>query len=380
MSKPDLSLLMKQLENEGFLIGDINQNNLLIAFISLRKAFQSWFSSYSCFKWNFRIADVSHQLSIPSDISDPAQYDRKIRIHNHTFEYFECYSETILHFHHFIELVLKELLRQKHELFASNGSNNPLIYYQLLVGEKININDLKELKSIEFSETLRRLICLIDNQKLDLQTYNFLKKNKIVLDKLNNFRNRLVHKGTFVLPYAKFDEYIGKYLLQIIINITNLSICRNMEYLWKYQSPLHCGLDPLDQLENEFINDQLNYKKIAYLKELGKAAYQNPYQKYGLPVDKGERDRAHSFSLFEFNNEKNNIQDILSCPVCGVKSLIRFFELENENPDPENLGKMWLETIYVKCLYCSFEVTKSLSNASELNLSIPDYWIQEELK
>lgn len=379
MPKPDLCLLMKQIENEGFLIGEINQNNLLIAFISLRKAFQSWFSSYSCFKWNFRFADVSHQLPIPSDVSDPAQYDRKTRQFNHSLEYFECYSESIFHFHHFIELVLKEFLRQKHELFASNGSNNPLIYYQLLVGENINNKDLKELKSIEFSETLRRLICLIDNQKLDLQTYNFLKKNKIVLDKLNYFRNRLVHKGTFVLPYAKFDEYIGKYLLPIIINITNFSVFRNMEYLWKYQSPLHCGLDPLDQLGNEFINDQLNYRKIAYLKELGKAAYQNPNQKYGLPVDRGERERAESFSLSEFNNEKNNIQDILICPVCGVKSLLRFFDLENENPDLENPGKMWLETIYVKCLYCSFEVTQSLGNASELNLSIPDYWIYEEL-
>ncbi len=378
MATPNLNAI----ESEGYSLDEINRSELTIAFLSLRSAFRAWFSTYHCFLWRFDIADVTHPLPLPDGIrEDPDQYARLIRQNNHSIEYYQAYSETILRFHHFFELLLKDILRHQHELLATDASSNPLILYQLLMGEKVDASQLQHQKSVEFSEALKRVVCLIDNKKIDLIRYGYLKEGAPILEKLNWFRNRLIHRGTFVLPYASLDEFIGKYLLPLVHTSLQLPEIVGKENLWKYQHPLHCEIDPIQELLSVFQTNPFDLKKIAFLKELGRAAYNDPIQKRGLRIDTGNRRRAETIAKLELEQGKANVYDVLTCPVCGCHSLIRFFDIDTENPDPEDPGRAWMKTTNVECYCCSFEITDEVPNASKVNLHphIEDYWLVTEL-
>lgn len=376
---PDFKKIMKQIEEEGFSLDEINRSELTIAFLSLRTALRAWFSTYQCFRWRFYIADINHSISPPVGIGvQSVQFAKLFRQQNHPFQYYEAYSETILHFHHFFELILKDILRAEHELLTNDASGNPLILFQLLKGEKVDLSKLQPLKSVEFGEALKRVVCLINNNKLDQTKYGYIKTGSSILEKLNWFRNRLIHRGTFVLPYAALDEFIGKFLLPIIVTSLQLPQLVGKENFWQYQ-PLICGIDPLLQLHSIFQAHPINFKKVAFVKELGRAAFDSPIQKRGTRIDEGDQARAETIAKFEFENGETGIYDVLNCPVCGSKSLVRFFDIGTENPDSEDPGKAWLKTVNVECYCCSFKITEELSNASQVGLPIEDYWTGEEL-
>lgn len=374
----DVNQALKQLEDEGFSLDDLEKSELSIAFLSLRSAFRSWFTTYQCFRWQFHIADPNNEMPVLG-AGDPAAEAKLIRQRNHPTSYFEQYSETIFHFQHFIELVIKDILRKEHELLVSDAARHPLILWKLLSNEEITGEETQKLFSVEFSEALKRIVAYIGSDKLDSAKFGFIKDGEPILQKLNNLRNRLVHRGTFVLPYASLDEFIGRHLLPIVIAITEFPEYKKEKNFWKYQD-LSCHIDPIDEIFKEFQGIKIVYGKVAFLKELGRAAFHSPIQKRGVIVDLGDRSRAELLATKEAEKNTSQVYDVLACPVCGVNSLVRLFDIETQNPDPEDPGEAWLSTYNVQCFCCSFEINGHLKNASEYGLDIEDYWLKEDLE
>ena len=67
-----------------------------------------------------------------------------------------------IHIQHFFELEIKRLLEKEHVLFAVEDKGNPIILNKLLKNISLSSEDMKNLKSVEFSEAIDRLKKLVE--------------------------------------------------------------------------------------------------------------------------------------------------------------------------------------------------------------------------
>jgi len=371
----NLHQILDSLIDQGFNISESGRGELTIAFLSLRIAIKSWFSTYRSFVLNINWVDPSPEFK--KIISETEIYNQKLR--SHSTSYFEAYSEIIIHFHHFVELVLKDILRQEHELFVSDASKKPIILHKLLKGEKISDDEIAQLKSIEFSETKFRIEEILKENRIDTKKFGFILDNIFVLECLNRLRNRLLHRGTFVLPYNELDQLVGAYILPFISQLVSLPEYNKFDSLWKYQE-LKCGIDPITIIIQSFFSEKYDLRKIAFLKELGRAAYMKPIEKKIPIFVRDDRQRAERIAALEREKRIDEIYDVKTCPVCGCNSLMVYYDIDSESSDPEDPGMVWLEAHSVQCLCCTFEINDDLKNPSTYKFPIEDYWFKEEIR
>src|ERR1035437_7529605 len=114
---------IKDIVNEGFLINEVKENLGDLAFISLRISLKAYFNTYK--NLSYHLID---DHNIPED-----EKDRYL-----TLPYIENACEAISHFHHFIELIIKDILRQKHILLATDASKQTIILNDLLEGKLVD--------------------------------------------------------------------------------------------------------------------------------------------------------------------------------------------------------------------------------------------------
>jgi hypothetical protein len=329
---------------------------------------KAFFSTYKSMKYSLHLFDSERS------------YDQETVIFNHPYSYCLACAETIIHFQHFIELVFKEILQKEHPLLAVDASSRPIILHKLLKGETIVAGDQVGLKSIEFSEAHERLQKLIAKRRIGDASFDFIVQANEFLKNLNGLRNRIWHRGVFILRYPALDELIGKFALPFVKSVIGLDGYSGLDGLWKY-SDLNCGIDPIEEIVSELRKDTYDLGKVGFLKELGRAAYENPIvNDRHLDIFSSEyRRRAEQAATAEFGGA--NISDICNCPVCGVKSLVVFDDIETEGDDPLTRApiRAFRYTWQIKCMCCTFEINHHLKNPSEYGFSIADYWHSEEL-
>jgi hypothetical protein len=86
------------ISKNGFRVCESRENELDIAFISLRLALKAYFSTYRDLKLNLS--------SLNSNIFNIEDVDK-----NYSLSYYESCTETIVHFQHFFELACKHILK-----------------------------------------------------------------------------------------------------------------------------------------------------------------------------------------------------------------------------------------------------------------------------
>lgn len=361
---PDINTLV----THGFTLPGRGGTLADLALLSLNVALRAFFLTYNTMKYGLHMFDS--ETSIDQETID----------FNHPLSYCQACAETLIHFQHFAELVCKEFLRRDHALLAVDASSWPVILHKLLKGEQVDPEDMEGLKSIEFSEAFDRLSKLINNGRIGGGRLDFIVRAKDVLQNLNAVRNRLWHRGVFILRYPALDELIGKFILPLVENVISLQEYTGLERFWKYRD-LHCGIDPFEEIIREFRRTQYDLGKVAFLKELGRAAYENPivndpHLEYFNKQYRRRAKRAASAELGE-----PNISDVRRCPVCGVDSLVVYDDVETEGEDPltGTYIRAFRYTWQVKCLCCTFEINHHLKNPSEYGFQIDDYWRGEEL-
>lgn len=360
---------INKIVKEGFYLNSQSQRLSGLAMLSLKIALKSYFSTYQNMKYFLHIFDSS---GVSEEVINES----------HSKEYCEQSSEAIIHFHHFFELVCKEILRSENPLLAVDASNKHEIFDKLLKGERVTEKDQEGLKSIEFSLTIERLCELIKKRNMGSGSLDFFVNSKSFLKELNFLRNRLLHRGVYILNYTAFDNLVGKFILPLVKDILDLPQYKNLTHLWKYKS-LSCGIDPIDEIESDFNTNKYDITKIAFLKELGRSAYNNQIMQATKGIYKFLNDekikRFEKMAGTQINEP--NISHITECPVCGLNTLIVYDDIETDDYD-EDTGtykKAWRYTWQVECISCTFEVNNHLKNPSEYGLSIPDYWDGSEL-
>ncbi|MEN6351407.1 MAG: hypothetical protein ABFD08_18700 [Syntrophomonas sp.] len=354
------------IKNDGFRLNSQDKPLEDMAFISLKIALKAYFETYS---------SMSHALS--SFINDTNR-DQTQSDYNYSNRYNEAYTETIIHFHHFIELICKNFLRNEHALLV-DSSDKTSILFKLLKGLPISDSELIITKSIEFAQTLDRLSTLIENNLISDSRLQFILEAKPWLNELNILRNRLLHRGIYILRYPALDNLICGYVLPFVMKITSLPEFQGLDRFWKYKA-LSCGIEPIDQLIEEVSTEPCDIGKIAYLKELGRASYMNPLS--NSTYFKFEYKQKVKFIEESTKLYDTNVYRITSCPVCGLKALIVYDDVDGEYDETKNDGTYktaWHLTWQVKCTCCSFKINNDLKNASEYGLPIEDYWFSEYL-
>lgn len=339
----------------------------ILALNSLRIAIKAYLSTYQSMRENF---------------------DRFTFKENHNRNYFENYSEVILHFQHFFELLIKDILKTKNRLLAFKLSNNDEFLISLIEGLPIKEEKYINSNTLEFRNSLERLIKYIDLKQES--GYDFIKENKKVLIYLSELRNSIWHKGENILTYIALDNLIAKYILPLAE-----IFLENLNYLSKYdlsrivglgKSPLNLNI--IKEIKQEIQNKNPKYDRIAVLKELGRASLQSHYGKgFGIMIDSKD-ESAHQLALAELQNDFSSTNEIITCPSCNAKSLVTYTTeviTDYEEIEYEDIltGQIVCTDIYdsyetvdrVKCVNCSFELlNKGIENLKEYGFEVEDYW------
>lgn len=355
---------------DGFNIETVKDKELGIAFSSLKIALKSYFSTYQCFKGNLAVLSLGNL--------EQEQID-----YHHNDTYCELCTETLIHFQHFFELACKKILKDEHPLLADVALTKPVALYKLLNNQQLSEKETNSLRSIEFSEAISRLDSLIKSGLLPNSTsLKFIQTHINTLNQINTLRNRIWHRGVYVLRYKSLDKLICKYVLPLLHSFLNLPAFTGKEFLWKYK-PLECGVDPLSELIAVYGSGTIDLKKVAFIKEIGRAAYNNPLMKLKLTsrkefkgfadiYDNKHIQRAIRISGTEATQE---YASILNCPVCGVKSLVLYTESEMEYDEEEMISNGYTYTDRVICECCQLSLRNDFENATQYGLkNIEDFW------
>lgn len=352
---------LQALISDGFLLPEQPGPLEDVAALSLRTALRSYFATYQA---------IRPQLQTVLDKPDAEQ---KYRVYTH--DYYERVTETVLHLQHFFELICKSVLRRHHPLLADQGSTNPVVLYRLLTGETLSPEEQAQIKSLEFSESFERLEKLVKAQIVTDADAQILVNNAQCLKLINQLRNRLWHRGAFVLRYRSFDLLVSRHVIPVIRGLLALPAHADCASIAS-STPLHCGLEVMAAIEAEASIAQPDLTKIAFLKELGRAAYQNPLHvgRFADYLNKNVIGRAERAAAAE-----REAFAVRQCPVCGLRSLIVFDEVYH--PEEGHSGERPVQlTIAVQCYCCSLDLHRDTKNASAYGLpGIEDYWTEQEL-
>ena len=167
---------LDSLFKDGYYLNDVSDGNVKsLAGFSLSNAMRAYFRTSVDLEY-LRNAESINQLM-----------KQESKDKHHSGSYATDASDAITHYHHFLELYLKDILEQEHRLMAYDASKKPGILYKLVKGEQVSDSEIESLKMIEFSEAIDRIAALLHENKLD-QKYDFLRDYIEVMKKVNTLR------------------------------------------------------------------------------------------------------------------------------------------------------------------------------------------------
>lgn len=356
---------INKIAQDGFSLADRDHKLENLALFSLKIALQAYFSTYKSMLYSLHLFD-----------STPGHPDQATIDFNHSSEYWQNCAETIVHFQHFAELVCKDFLRAEHALLAIDASKKPVLLHKLLKQETISEQEHEGINSLEFGDALSRLCGLIKAGRMGVGRLEFILEAQTFLEKLNWLRNREWHRGAYILRYPALDSLVGEHMLPFVSKITALAPYADLSLFWKF-TELSCAIDPIQEIISTCKGGTFDIKKVALLKELGRAAYANPLFADPMPDEFNREYKRRAVHLAEGENGA----DVKPCPVCGLKSLVVYDDIHHEDDDSETAAnnRAWRYTYQVKCMCCTFEINHNLENPSKYGLAMEDYWQANEL-
>lgn len=292
-------------------------------------------------------------------------------------EYKALYFTTITHFQHFFEFILKDCLTRINPILATKFDQKGFKNVYLALNGRSCLSSSAESFSIEFSDALDRLLELrkIDPSNAVITEISFLLDRANILKTLNMLRNRIWHKSLFFLQYHNLDLFMGQHILPLVKEV--MALPNYTKQGWKHK-PLYCKKDPIDEIIHDCNLKRPSFEKIALLKEMGRAAYENPIVMMDKPNSSWFRAFNHD-KIMESKTKADAVcreffyTDVFECPVCGQKTLIKYEfsdwrEDRNGNPvDVTIPDKLHCET-------CSFCIKENIKRLSFIGINDKNFW------
>ena len=348
--------MLRKLDNlvqDTYSLHEASRNLTGFAVLSLRVAVEALCSTYHAMRGRLHVLKQTDEVECRDDL--------------HGTRYHEAFAECVIHFQHFAELVIKDFLRAEHPLLADDTSKHHVLFHKLLKGEPPTRDEDRKIQSVEFSEASDRLYQLIEAKRIDPRIH-FLAEHRTTLSKLTTLRNRLLHRGTVVMRYQAADEFFGGYVLPFVLRVVELDEYKKLGGFWR-PKPLDCEIDLLAEIA-ACCTGNYDLKKVAYLKELGRAAFANPIAPdpfYELLEPPFRRDTEKLVADY-----KEHGSEVHRCPVCGIEAEIVSYDSEE---DIDEKGNPFIRSTFpysVRCLNCTFEVERELYDETMFGLPIPN--------
>lgn len=340
----------------GVIVNDLGVKNTTSAAIaSLHIALKNYFETYQISRSSFVVGE--QQL--------PESRIREENFAKNNLEYHEKNFEVIFHFHHFIELVVKDVLRDIDPLYATKIDPND-ISTLIQIREGI-VSDFGN--TVEFTIAIKRLMSLKDKENEPPLTSLFSKHNvqKRCLNVLNELRNRACHRGLFVLKVAELDQFLVMNILPLIFEILeNTQYKDEIDLL--YDVPSKLKIDPIKQLIllGKSGITKFDYKHIAFLKAISLVCCNYREQYF----------RSHRLSeKIATLIVQKRVEDAFECRecfVCGQNALILYrdgYETEVEG-NYNTKYYVWK----VECEECGLTLFNDVKNPKKYGIDAGDIW------
>ncbi|CRK83021.1 hypothetical protein [Neobacillus massiliamazoniensis] len=341
----------------GTRVSRVKQENTTNAAIaSLRIALKNYFSTYDVSK-----RYISIKGSTPNG-------EEETRLASY-LSYQEKYLQTIFHFHHFLELLIKDELRSINPLLAVKLETDNAKSIMDLIQRGVDSESINN-QTVEFMVAVKRLKSLAGN---DCEISIIVTKYLRVLTDLNTLRNRAWHRGTYILLYSELDRFIGLNVLPCVLDFIENSQYKNTERYWKYKLP-KIGLDPINMITKAVRKEKIDYSEVAFYKAIGLASYNIPTEYLTLGKRSQSPSERKANALI-----KGEGYEVLECFVCGKESLVSYRE-DDWDYDENNLPTNgWWRIYELECEECGLKVDRNLRNPHEYGINIPDLWVGGEL-
>ncbi|HUW06676.1 MAG TPA: hypothetical protein VMW01_10485 [Williamwhitmania sp.] len=340
---------IEKIKTEGFLLNEACHKVDDVASLSLNLSFKSYFSTYR---------SVDYYLILLSEKSKSEEEKDCF----YTIDYIENACEAIFHFQHFVELIIKDILHNEHELLLIDASKAHDLLYDLVKGKKYDNKDLQRASYIGYSLALERLVALIEKNRLDKNMYGFIEKANEWLRAINHLRNRIVHRGVFVLRYEALDYLFGKYIFPFVIKVASLPAYKK-DVSFKRFLKNDLGIDPVKEIVKHFAEESYSLNKVSLLKEIGRASAENPLlnRKYVIRHDDEIKKRAELIARSLVSYDKLNVVKL--CPICNTNSLVVYKDCHFDMDEQESYDSSYR----VKCFCCSFELDNKIGDINKMN-------------
>ena len=340
---------LENLFKDGYYLNDVSDGNVKsLAGFSLSNAMRAYFRTS---------VDLDYLRNAES-INQSMTQESKDK--HHSGSYATDASDAITHYHHFLELYLKDILVQEHKLMAYDASKKPSILYKLVKGKQVSDDEIESLKMIEFGEAIERIAVLLREKKLD-QKYAFLSAYIDVMKRVNTLRNRITHRGAFILRSQALDELFGVYLIPLAKQILPIS---DFSTVLKWDFNLcNNNIDPYGTIVNEYKQTYPNMVNVHLMKLVGNAAYNNEINpdmdKFLHLINEEKREKAENMAVAE---ERYLQSERTKCPVCGCQTLVSVKDDYEETDENDNTidSQQYVESVH--CHQCGFELRSWMLN------------------
>ncbi len=279
---------------------------------------------------------------------------------------------SILGFHRFFELFLKDILGREDELLPVKFPEADDKFIKFLNKEL----SYEEMETVEFKKAYERFKEAIkySNKSDDKDIYPTIKKFYFLVDeslgKLSRWRNRIIHNGRTLPNIYLLDYLFSQKIVPLVATIVETDI----EVLKGYR-PQYFETFTGIKIINEIISIKFDFKdfysgsksvelaskilKLAHIKELGRAAckleytlknnisYHNPYYKDPIGRNKrfAEQERFHE-----------SFYAIKKCPCCGFDTLV-VYRSECKDINTEKSFISWFD-----CITCTYSLKNNLGD------------------
>lgn len=294
---------------------------------------------------------------------------------------------SILSFHRFIELYLKDVLRRIDPLLAVRFPDNAKETVMYL--DK-NL-DAEELRTVEYAETYKRVLEAFNYYRGRPEIYDkyiqpliFLtsQDTKDAFEVLTSWRNRIMHNGTSYPNIFSFDYLISKMLLPVLDKIIKMEKSINPQLLIPFYFQTKSGINVIDEILSADLSIEkmkshpkeyaLQILKLGHLKELGRCSFNHvPKLRRNIAVNESYYEnpvgRAKRFAEAEIKS--GYFHSIHNCLCCGEKTLIVYKRINKKLYDSEPNFFCWL-----RCFLCDYNLSDTVGDPSRFGITKKRYF------
>lgn len=289
---------------------------------------------------------------------------------------------TILSFHRFFEILLKDILGQIDPKLKAKFPTSP----KQTVAYIDNTVQLDEINTIEAGETLKRFKEIFKYYDKDtkayadvLHNYDFLNNDTFyhTFEILTEWRNKLLHSGSRLMNILALDYLVTQRVIPVLSQIVILD-CKKHSIEKPFFFNTATGIDIISEIlsvkfsTSDFkgSNTKLSTSllNIGHLKELGLASYHHNYHlrynfSYYEPTYKDPVKRSERFAKSEEVAE--DFYNIENCLCCGVNSLVVYKHAFEDKLGTGNIENKW----WARCYNCDYAINGSIGDPFNFNLT-----------